>query len=227
MPGDLAGRVPEAVLWDMDGTLVDSEKLWDVGLRELAGQLGGTLSEETRDSVVGSNMDNTMLVVFGSLGLEPEPAAMEKAGIWLSERTAELFRAGLPWRPGARAALESLRSHNVPMALVTSTERPLTEIALDSIGREFFAATVCGDEVDGRNKPDPTPYLTGASLLGIPAERCVAVEDSLMGLKSAVAAGCTVLVVPAEVPIAPGEGWTVRDSLVGVDAYTLGALSSD
>jgi HAD superfamily hydrolase (TIGR01509 family) len=210
----------------MDGTLIDSEKLWDIGLRELAEGLGGRLDEETRAAVVGSNMDNTMLVVFTALGLDPEPAAMEKAAAWLTERTAELFRVGLPWRPGARESLESLREHGVPMALVTSTERALTDLALNSIGREFFAATVCGDEVDGRNKPDPTPYLKAAEMLGIPASRCVAVEDSLMGMQSAVAAGCTVLVVPAEVPIPPGAGWTVRDSLVGVNALTLGALSS-
>ncbi|MFC0110480.1 HAD family hydrolase [Kibdelosporangium aridum] len=219
-------RVPEAVLWDMDGTLIDSEKLWDIGLHELAEQLGGRLSQQTRDAVVGSNMENTMLEIFGSLGLEPDPAAMDKAAAWLTERTMELFRLSLPWRPGAREVLESLRDNNVPMALVTSTERALTEVALDSIGRSFFAATICGDEVGGRNKPDPAPYLMAADLLGVPADRCVAIEDSPMGMQSAVAAGCTVLVVLAEVPIAPGEGWTVRNSLVGVDAFTLGALSA-
>src|SRR3712207_4741059 len=133
---------------------------------------------------------------------------MEKAIQWLNERTASLFRAGLPWRPGAREALESLRAHGVPMALVTSTERALTELALDTIGRSYFTATICGDEVGGRNKPDPTPYLMAADLLGVPATRCVAVEDSPLGMRSAVAAGCTTMVVPAEVPIAPGEGWT-------------------
>ncbi|CAM4201267.1 HAD family phosphatase [Kibdelosporangium persicum] len=216
--------VPEAVLWDMDGTLIDSEKIWDIGLRELAEQLGGELTQQTRDAVVGSNMDSTMRVIFTSLGLELEPAALEKAAMWLNERTAALFRISLPWRPGAREALESLREHDVPMALVTSTERALTEIALDSIGRSFFAATVCGDEVGGRNKPDPAPYLIAADMLGVPPGRCVAVEDSPLGMRSAVAAGCTVLVVPAEVPIEPGAGWTVRNSLVGVDAFTLGAL---
>src|SRR5438093_518817 len=100
--------IPAAVLWDMDGTLVDSEKLWDVGLRELDEQLGGRLTQQTRDAVVGSNMDNTMRVIFTQLGLELEPAAMEKAGVWLTERTAELFRQGVPWRPGAREALMSL-----------------------------------------------------------------------------------------------------------------------
>nr|CEL20399.1 possible hydrolase [Kibdelosporangium sp. MJ126-NF4]CTQ97624.1 possible hydrolase [Kibdelosporangium sp. MJ126-NF4] len=218
--------MPEAVLWDMDGTLIDSEKLWDIGLHELAVQLGGELSQRTRDSLVGSNMDSTIRVIFSSLGVETEPAAMQKAAQWLTERTAELFRIDLPWRPGARAVLESLHEHAVPMALVTSTERSLTEVALDSIGRHFFAATICGDEVGGRNKPDPAPYLTAADLLGVSAAQCVAVEDSLMGMRSAVAAGCTVLVVPAEVPIEPGEAWTLRESLVGVDAFTLGALSA-
>jgi HAD superfamily hydrolase (TIGR01509 family) len=208
----------------MDGTLIDSEKLWDISLSELADQLGGSLDDETRAAMVGSNMDRTMHLMFETLGLRPEPAARDKAAAWLTERTAQLFRVDLPWRPGAREALRSLRDHGVTMALVTSTERDLTEQALDSIGREYFTVTVCGDEVDGLNKPHPEPYLRAARMLGVAASDCVAIEDSPMGLRSAVAAGCRVLVVPAEVPVAPGEGWTVRDSLIGVDALTLGAL---
>ncbi|MFD1049663.1 HAD hydrolase-like protein, partial [Kibdelosporangium lantanae] len=88
-------HLPEAVLWDMDGTLIDSEKIWDIGLRELAVQLGGELTQRTRDAVVGSNMDNTIREIFTSLALELDPAAMEKAGQWLNERTAELFRLGV------------------------------------------------------------------------------------------------------------------------------------
>src|SRR6185312_10445576 len=119
---------------------------------ELAEHLGGRLSERTRAEIVGSNVDATLRILFAALGIEPERHALDKAATLLTERTAELFRDELPWRPGAREALLSLRDHGVPMALVTSTERALTELALDTIGREFFQTTVCGDEVEGRNK---------------------------------------------------------------------------
>jgi HAD superfamily hydrolase (TIGR01509 family) len=220
-------RVPAAVLWDMDGTLVDSEKLWDVSLRELTAELGGTLDDATRESLVGSNLAGTMRVLFERAGRAPEPAALAASGRELLRRTAVLFRAGLPWRPGAREALAAVRAAGVPMALVTSTERELTEIALDTIGRDFFAVTVCGDEVDGRNKPDPRPYLKAAELLGVPAADCVAVEDSPTGVRSAVAAGATVLAVPCDAAVPPGERRVLRDSLVGVDAGFLAGLLAE
>jgi beta-phosphoglucomutase-like phosphatase (HAD superfamily) len=107
---------------------------------------------------------------------------------------------------------------------VTSTERGLTEIALDSIGRDFFDVTICGDEVGGQNKPHPRPYLLAAELLGVDPTNCVVVEDSVTGVTSAQAAGCTVLVVPAEAPVPPGERLILRESLVGVDVELLASL---
>jgi HAD superfamily hydrolase (TIGR01509 family) len=222
----LPSVLPEAVLWDMDGTLIDSEKLWDISLMELATQLGGRLSAQTRAEIVGSNTDATIRIMFRSLGLEPEQEALAKAADWLTERTSDLYRDELPWRPGAREALLSLHANDVPMALVTSTERMLTEHALNTIGREFFLTTVCGDEVAGKNKPHPEPYLKAARVLGVEPSRCVAVEDSPTGMKSAVSAGCTVIVVPSEVPVAPGDGWLIRDSLVGLDAAAMAAIAA-
>jgi HAD superfamily hydrolase (TIGR01509 family) len=213
-----------AVFWDMDGTLVDSEKIWDVSLYELAENLGGQLSPAVRAKMVGSNMDHTLRLLFAALGLEPRPHALAEAGQWLSRRTAELFRNGLPWRPGAEEALNAVRDAGLRMALVTSTERPLTELALHTIGRGSFDVTVCGDEVGGKNKPLPEPYLMAARLLGVDAAECVAVEDSPTGVASAVAAGCTVLVVPCEVPVEPGERRVFRDSLLGLDAAELNGL---
>ncbi|HEY0807679.1 MAG TPA: HAD family hydrolase, partial [Pseudonocardiaceae bacterium] len=143
---------------------------------------------------------------------------------WLDRRMTELFRADLPWRPGARDALRSVRDAGVRTALVTSTERALTEVALDTIGREFFDVTICGDEVDGQNKPLPRPYQVAAELLGVDPADCVAIEDSVTGVASAQAAGCTVLVVPAEAPVPPGERLILRESLVGVDTELLASL---
>lgn len=217
-------RRPAAVLFDMDGTLIDSEKVWDVSLADLATHLGGALTPETRAEMIGSNMDRTMVLMFSDLGLPLEPVAMDEAGRFLTKRTEELFHDGLPWRPGAAELLAAVRAAGVPTALVTSTERALTEIALDTIGRGFFDVTICGDEVDGRNKPLPEPYLKAARLLGVDPADCVAVEDSPTGSASAAAAGCTVLVVPCDVDVPIGPGMVHRETLVGVDVPALRAL---
>ncbi|GAA2676966.1 haloacid dehalogenase superfamily, subfamily IA, variant 3 with third motif having DD or ED [Actinosynnema pretiosum] len=217
-------NTPAAVLWDMDGTLLDSEKLWDIPLYEFAEKLGGELSLATRQRIIGSNLPTTMGLLFDEVGVPATPEEIEEGGRWLLARTEEVFREGLPWRPGAREALRAVRDAGVPMALVTSTDRRLTEVALDTIGRDLFDATVCGDEVEGRNKPLPDPYLKAARLLGVEPERCVAVEDSPTGTRSAVAAGCTVLVVPCEIPVPEGERRVFRESLIGVDVAVLGEL---
>ncbi|RSN21910.1 HAD family hydrolase [Streptomyces sp. WAC 05977] len=213
-----------AVLWDMDGTLVDSEKLWDVALYEAVESLGGTLTEEQRLSLVGSNMDDTAAFLLEVCAKPVTPESIAEMGVWIRRRTANLFDGPLPWRPGAQELLELLRANGVPMALVTSTERSLTELALNTIGREYFAATVCGDEVDGLNKPNARPYVLAAELLGVPASRCVAIEDSPPGAASAAAAGCTVVVIPNDVDVEPGERRVFRSSLVGLDVPGLTAL---
>lgn len=209
-----------AVLWDMDGTLVDSEKLWDVSLRELARCLGGELTEATRAAMVGSALGRTMELMFDSLGLDCGPSVMAEAGRWLNARTGELFAEGLPWQPGALEALRLVRGSGVRTALVTSTHRALAERALDSIGREFFDITVCGDEVPA-TKPAPDPYLIAAELLDVPVTHCLAVEDSPTGAASAEAAGCTVLVVPSEIPVPDGPNRVHRDGLVGLTEVEL------
>ncbi len=217
--------LPAAVLWDMDGTLIDSEKLWDVSLRELMAHLGAAeLRQEVREALIGSNMRHTCEVLLAEADRPITPASVAETGRWLTERTRQLFATDLPWRPGAREALASVRAGGVRTALVTSTERELTEVALDTIGREFFDVTVCGDEVDGRNKPDPWPYLSAARLLGVDPRRCVAVEDSVTGSASAEAAGCVVLVVPCDAPVPSGPRRILRDSLVGVDIRVFGEL---
>ena len=217
---------PAAVLWDMDGTLVDSEKLWDVALYETAEAMGTKLSEAQRSTLVGSNMDATATYLLEVAGREVTAGAVAEIGQRIRERTAGLFDDELPWRPGAREALTAVRDAGIPSALVTSTERSLTELALNTIGREFFNVTVCGDEVDGLNKPHARPYLLAAELLGVDPARCVAVEDSPPGTESAVAAGCVVLVVPNDVPVEAGERRVFRTSLVGVDVAALAELVS-
>ena len=204
----------------MDGTLLDSEKVWDVALADLAAWLGGDLSVTARRRMVGSSLARSVAILHADLGIEADP---ESSAAYLTERTAELFRTSLTWKPGGRELLAALRAAKIPAALVTSTHRYLTEIALDTIGREFFAATVCGDEVR-KPKPHPDPYLRAAELLAVDPTRCLAVEDSPLGIAAAEAAGCAVLAVPSEVAIDPAPTRTVRDSLAGVSVADLAAL---
>jgi HAD superfamily hydrolase (TIGR01509 family) len=211
-PGTHPRAAPSAVLWDMDGTLVDSEKVWGVSLDDAARRLGGRLSAGAREAIIGSNLPRTLGIMFDDLGLAPDADRMAEAERLILRRTGELFRAGLEWRPGAQAALRTVRAAGWPTALVTNTGRELTELALDAIGREHFTVTVCGDEVP-RGKPDPDPYLRAAALLGVDAADCLAVEDSPTGALAAERAGAAVLVVPCEVPVPAGPGRVHRDSL--------------
>jgi HAD superfamily hydrolase (TIGR01509 family) len=193
----------QAVLWDMDGTLVDSEKLWDISLAALYAELGGRLTQEVRASMVGSSAEKTIRIVYTDLGLDLDPVAMARSDRWLHDYTAELFDGGLPWCDGAQEMLEALAAEGTPMALVTNTQRTLTKRALRSIGREYFSASVCGDEVP-RGKPAPDAYQRAAALLGLPPSACLAVEDSVTGTAAAEAAGCPVLVVPNDVAVPRG-----------------------
>ncbi|GLZ37322.1 HAD family phosphatase [Actinokineospora sp. NBRC 105648] len=224
MPEHPRPALPAAVLWDMDGTLLDSEKLWDVPLSEFSEKLGTPLSAAVRAAMVGSNIPTSMGLLFGQSGIVPTAADIADAAEWVQHRVGELFRTDLVFRPGAQEALRAVRDTGLPTALVTSTERGLTEVALDVLGREHFDTTVCGDEVGGRNKPLPDPYLKAAALLGVDPAHCLAVEDSPTGTASAVAAGCTVLVVPCEVPVAEGARRILRESLVGLDSALLTEL---
>lgn len=205
----------------MDGTLIDSERLWDVALAELAGHYGGVLSPGARRAMVGAGMAQAMAILYDDLGQPWRDADFGAA--WLQRRVAQLFATELRWRPGARRFLRVVRDAGIPTALVTSTARDLVEVALETLGRDNFDVVVCGDEVSAP-KPDPMPYLTAARRLAVPIRRCVAVEDSPTGVASARAAGAAVLAVPSVVALAPQVGVCLLDSLMRADLGLLAAL---
>ena len=215
-PGELA-----AVLFDMDGTLVDSEKVWDVGLLELAQRYGGRLSARARARMVGSSMAESMTILHEDIG-QPWRDQAESL-VWLEDRIKNLFGDGLIWRPGALELLREVTAAGIPAALVTATRRHLVDVALRTIGRAHFGAVVCGDDLD-ETKPHPEPYRTAARLLGVDIRDCVAIEDSPTGVASALGAGAAVLAVPSEVDLSHLAGVSHVDSLVEVDVVYLRRL---
>jgi HAD superfamily hydrolase (TIGR01509 family) len=221
--GSARAGEPQAVLFDMDGTLVDSEKLWSIALDDLALHFGGVLSAAARAAMVGTNMTVSMQIFFDDLGIEGDLVGAHRL---LEARTKELFRLGLPWRDGARELLHAVRAAGLPTALVTATNRHLVDVALRTLGTQHFDVVVCGDDIT-ESKPHPEPYLEAARLLGVNPAQCIAIEDSPTGVTAALAAGCTVLAVPSEVPVPLADRCTIRPSLAGVDVSYLCGLLAD
>jgi len=213
-----------AVLFDMDGTLVQTEEYWGEAMFELAASYGGRMSPEARAATVGTSMRRSMQVLHADLGVLRGEEQLEADARWVEDRVEELMGAGIPWRPGARELLESVRAAGLRTALVTTTPRRLADIVLGSIaadlGADPFDLTVCGDEVPAR-KPDPAPYLQAAAGLGVDPASCVVIEDSLVGVTSGLAAGMAVLGVPAMQPVPAAPGLTVRSTLAGTTVADL------
>ena len=170
--------------------------------------------------MVGGSAEDTIRTVYTDLGLDLDPVAMAESDRWLHEYTAELFDGGLPWCAGARELLEALAAEGTPMALVTNTQRALTDRALNSIGKHYFSASVCGDEVP-QGKPAPDAYRRAAALLELAPSACLAIEDSVTGTAAAESAGCPVLVVPNDVAVPPGPRRRHISSLAEVSVSDL------
>jgi len=205
--------LPAAVLWDMDGTLIDTEPLWMAAEIELTSRFGVPWTAQDATELVGSAMVHSA-GVLQSRGVDLPVTTI------VDELTASVARGvsrEVPWQPGARAVLETLRAAGVPLALVTSSYRPLADPFARAAG--VFDVVVAGDDVT-RPKPDPEPYLTAAAALGVPVERCVAVEDSRSGIASALASGARTLAVEGVQQVADRPGLsrirTLRDLTLDV-----------
>ncbi|MFB4318565.1 HAD family hydrolase [Actinomadura sp. 21ATH] len=210
----------QAVLFDMDGLLVDSERLWLEVETEAVEWLGGTWGPEHQEKLVGGSVDIATAYMLELTGADVPPAELGRRMI---EGMRERLSACAPMMPGAKELLAEIRAAGVPAALVSSSHRVLLEPALDAMGREHFALSVAGDEVS-RTKPDPEPYLTAVARLGAVPERCVVLEDSPNGVAAAEAAGCVTVAVPNVLPVPPAPGRTVVGSLHEVDLRMLAGL---
>jgi HAD superfamily hydrolase (TIGR01509 family) len=213
-----------AVLFDMDGTLVETEQHWGEALFAMAERLGGRLSAEARRATVGSSMRTSMEILYRDIGITRSEAELLGDARWVEDTTAVLLAEEIAWRPGAADLLLSVRDAGLATALVTTTPRRIAEIVLtairDDLGSDPFDLTICGDEVPAR-KPDPAPYLMAMEALGVLPGACVVVEDSRAGIAAGLAAGTAVLGVPTMQAVSPAPGLTLRDGLVGIGAAEL------
>ncbi|MEV4799825.1 HAD family phosphatase [Nonomuraea sp. NPDC049421] len=210
----------DAVFFDMDGLLVDSERVWLEIETGVMARLGAAWTPEHQAHLVGGSMERTVDYMLAVSGAEVAPQAVRE---WMIDGMVARLQDGVPVMPGASELLDALRDEGVPVALVTSSLRPIADAVLKSVGRERFDLVVTADDVT-RTKPDPEPYLTAARRLGAEPVRCVVLEDSPNGVAAATAAGCAVVAVPSLLPVEQAPGRLVVTSLRDVRVADLRAL---
>jgi HAD superfamily hydrolase (TIGR01509 family) len=184
--------VIEAVVFDLDGLLLDSEQVWDAVREQLARERGGRWHENAQRDMMGMSSPEWSRYMHDAIGLPETPEEINREVV---RRVEAAYRERLPVIPGAREAVGRIGAR-WPLALASSSNRELIDLALELLGvAELFRATVSSEEV-GRGKPAPDVYLEAAQLLGVDPTRAAAVEDSQNGIRAAKAAGMRVIAVP-------------------------------
>ena len=217
------GSALQAVLLDMDGTLVDTEGFWwDVEV-EVFAALGHTLDDSWRHVVVGGPMTRSAGFLIEATGAD---ITLSELSVLLNSGFEDRIGRTLPLMPGAARLLAELAEYEIPTALVSASHRRIIDRVLTLLGPQHFTLTIAGDEVT-RTKPYPDPYLLAAAGLGVDPARCAVVEDTATGVAAAEAAGCLVVAVPSVAPIAPADRRTVVSSLEVVDLAFLRGLMAE
>ena len=207
----LFNRLPKAVLWDMDGTLIDSEPHWMRSERDLAAKHDAVWSEDDGKSLVGLSLSASSQIFKDKLGLNL--SSEEIIEEWTSSVTNGL-KQEIIWRPGAKELLKELRRRGVKTALVTMSLRSMAMEVVEAIDFKAFDVVVAGDDVI-HGKPHAEPYLKAAELLGVNPADCVAFEDSISGILSAEAAGTKAVGIPNVMMIPAREDRILWDTLEG------------
>jgi HAD superfamily hydrolase (TIGR01509 family) len=212
----------EAVLWDMDGTLVDSEPIWIEEERKMMNALGVNWSENDALHCIGgplSRVDEYMRLRSGNVH---QPYELTDQ---LILRMIERLANGVKFAPGAKDLIDEMHKKGIPMALVSASTRAIVDAALDSIGREYFHITVSNDDVN-HSKPDPEGYLKAAEFLGVDIRKSLILEDSLTGVTAGINAGANVLAIPHFVDLPAGERIIQISTLFGIDMNEIARLYS-
>ena len=216
----MRAELPTAVLWDMDGTLIDSQPIWIRSQTALVTEFGGTWTYSDGLTLVGVSMDQVA-------------RALQDAGVQLGggeliqrviDRVITSLKTAVPWLPGGLELVTALGLSGVPQAIVTSAPAAVAHTIVEMLPPGTIGAIVADDHVSS-SKPHPEPYLTAAHALGIPPSDCIAVEDSHAGLAAAIAAGCIAVGVPRDVALDVPGCWTKLESLVGVGVQDLAAIA--
>ncbi|MGH3423193.1 MAG: HAD family hydrolase [Nocardioidaceae bacterium] len=217
MPRDERAGYPAAVLWDLDGTLVDTEPLWMAAEHDIARRHGAQWTSEDAMALVGNDLTESGRYIKERMSL---PMSVREIVDELVSVIAEEMSKPITWRPGAVALLRDIRTAGIPIGLVTMSYRRIVEPLLPQLPEGTFDVVVTGDEVS-TGKPHPEPYLAAARALGVDPHDCVAIEDSPTGAASAESAGCHVIVVPNHVPVDDGVRRTLVDTLAGMGVSQL------
>jgi HAD superfamily hydrolase (TIGR01509 family) len=225
--------LPAAVLFDMDGLLIDTEPIWFAVETEILDEVGARWLSDDHATLLGSSLPVASAFISERATADVSPAGIARRGgadvspsaiaDQMLLRMARRLRDPLPLQPGVAELLGELDNAGIPRALVSSSFRMLVEPVLEGLAPVSFDVVVAGDDVS-HNKPHPEPYLTAAARLGVDAADCVAFEDSPNGAASASAAGCVVVAVPSVAPIEPAHRRIVCRSVADVDLAFLRSL---
>jgi HAD superfamily hydrolase (TIGR01509 family) len=212
-----------AVLFDMDGLLIDSEPVWYDVEYAVVDRLGGQWAPHHQAACIGGTLDASCRYIIELTGAAI--SVQELADLLIGEMAEHFRRQAFPVHDGALELVDAVRACGVPTGIVSSSYRVLIEAALDRIGRDRFDVSVAGDEIV-HGKPHPEPYLTACSRLGVDPRKAVVLEDAVSGVASAEAAGCVVVAVPSVAPIEPTPTRPVLDRIGDIDVDWLLTLPS-
>ena len=186
----------------MDGTLIDSEPLWDIANYEMSELIGRRLTPECMAQTAGMSFEETLALCADYAGITLTQDQHQHYWEWTAKRMATLL-AGIQPNPGVTQLLTELKNNNIPMMVVTNTRRAIADASIDAVGRDFFNGSICGDEVT-HSKPAPEIYEKAAAYLGVDTQHCLAFEDSKPGMQAALLAGCQVIGLPTGGKVPPG-----------------------
>jgi HAD superfamily hydrolase (TIGR01509 family) len=213
----------DAVVFDLDGVIVDTEELWDEIRESLARERGGRWSEHAQADMMGMSSTEWSRYMHDVVGLAEPPAEINREVV---RRMLARYAERLPLIDGAVEAVRRLAAR-WPLGLASSSNREVIDGALEAAGiASLFAATVSSEEVE-RGKPAPDVYFEAARRLGVGADRCVAIEDSANGIRSAHAAAMRVIAVPNRRYPPPEDALALADvRLQSITELTADAVES-